>query len=282
MQPLEELLSEIESITVGDNWEMSLDDVLVYSQIPREDVMRAVYSQRRLKMSLMEWESFGPGNCGDLVFILGACGWPDASSLFRSRGYYLSEDDRAELVELFLSVTTSRLKSRPVNREELETALAGSRDFSGAVDFYCRTIFDPEELVEFAVRLYLERKGIEISAMSLSTSAREIQSQFHRRSLRWEDLFASITEELRARAIQWKLDVDNADPLEDIPADARQALAVMGFPQKRLPAEREIKARYRKLIKEAHPDVNPHGLERTRSLNASYSVLMACSRVSSR
>ena len=37
--------------------------------------------------------------------------------------------------------------------------------------------------------------------------------------------------------------------------------------------KKEIKAAYRKLARQVHPDVNPDGLEKSKEINAAYGVL---------
>ncbi|MBI3395602.1 MAG: J domain-containing protein [Spirochaetia bacterium] len=277
--PLEELLSEIESITEGNRWSMELDDVLMYTQVSREDVMRAVYAMRRTGTLTRQWEHFSADNVDDLVFILSECGYPDAPRMFRQRGYFLNEKDHEELLEVFISVTVSRMKSRAVDRDQLEIAIAGSRDFHAAAEFYCHSVFSTEEMINFAVSVFVHKRGIEDCFMARTTAGGYLRGEFHRRSLRWEDIFAAIFDDLRAKAVFWNLTPGMEAPPVDmvLSKETRKALSEMGFPTEVLPSPQELKTRYRKLVKKYHPDVNPEGLEKTRTLNACYSHLIACS-----
>ena len=281
---IQELRDEIESCVVGDQWEIPLDFVLNLLETSREDFYRYVYAQREIG----NWtehmpEAFGPGNTEDLVAFLEHQGLDQAGASFHEAGFYFTEDHLLAWLEFFHSVTLSRMQSHTVDAELLETAMAGCRFFSDAVEFYGHCKFDTNECIGFAVELFLKQRNIERHHLSRAALHDFLRRQIHQRNLIWEDLYRSMFNQLRENAIRQGFaaaeDIgETFGPGGDaILADPQLtgALRVLEMPANRLPDRESLKKSYRTLLKRFHPDVNPQGQEKTRELIAAYSLIVS-------
>ena len=272
---LQELLEEIESLRVGAEWEIDQAFVLDLLNLSREEHARQLYREGAIVSDQLD-VPFNQENAAGLVELLERNGVKGAEDGFARAGLFLSEGRLLHWLEFFQSVTLSQLHSHGVDRELLETAISGCRRFEDAAAFYCHCRFDRQAMVDFAMRLFLERNRISDHHLSRSFLLNFLNHQFRPGWLSWDGLFATIEGLLRERAVTWKL----ADPApadhgsEAIPPAVREALQVFELPPNRLPSSGELKSRYRRLLKQYHPDINPEGAARTRSVIAAYSTLV--------
>lgn len=281
---IQELLDEIESCLVADQWELPLDFILTLLETSREEFYRYVYAQREIG----NWtehmpEFFNAENTDDLIAFLEHEGLDQAGSTFYTAGFHFTEDHLLNWLEFFHSVTLSRMQSHPIDAELLETAMAGCQRFADAVEFYGHCKFDEQESIQFAVRLFLEKRGIRDHHLSQTILYNFLKQQIHQRNLIWEDLYRSIFDLLRDNAIHLGLAV--AEDIDEFAEDRGTialldpllagALKTLEMPVDRLPDREPLKKSYRALLKRFHPDVNPQGQEKTRELIAAYSLVVS-------
>ncbi len=273
---LSELLEEIESLADGDGWTMPVEHALSFFPLRPEDFYRFVYAHRTVD-ALFVPDALGPENFEDFLRFLEQHGWPDAGNFFFRAGYAFGEARRIDLLEFFYSVTVSRLQNHDVDRELLVTALAGCRRPEDGFDFYCAAAIHLDELIEFAAALYLTHRKIEQHAFSKTRVRAVLRAEVRSGAILAEDLFRPLAEVLRTRAMAWGLldaDTEEARMLVLTP-EMKLALALMGFRPEKPPGRSALKNRYRELMKQYHPDINPGGEVKSRELNSAYSLLLA-------
>ncbi len=273
---VDELIEELQSLTEGAEWVIPLEQVLAILHISREEYFRFTYQARGgpFSESIMPAEDFGPGNIHELVLLLKYCGHADAEERFFHAGYYFGEGRLLDWLELFVSVTVSRMQSHEVDKELLDTSIAGTRRFLDGVRFYCDARFDQEELIDFAAGLYLKKFQVDDHHVSRRLTAEYIRRQFKQRILKWEDLHLAVEGELRVKAVLWGLAEPEPAPPARLSPEQKRALEELGLPRDRAPSLGDLKSRYRQLMKTHHPDVNPEGLEPTRRINEAYALLL--------
>ena len=269
---LSELIQEIESVTEGAHWRLATGQVFAILDARIEDYVRFLYERREGEVPD---ETFHEGNAGQLVDFLSAQGYPQAPVHFQKAGLFFLPAFLLDWLEFFQSVTISRLLSRDVDRDLLETAVAGCREFADAAEFYCRALFEPEELKGFAVRAYLERHGVPDTDLSRGQLLSFLEAQFRLRVLRWEDLEEAVYDALYERARRWGL-ISGARQtrLDSLSPRVLDALRELEFRGPSLPEPAQLRKRYRLLLRRHHPDVNANGLERTRTLIEAYALVV--------
>jgi len=268
---LDELIEEIESVVIDESWSLPVSDVLELFSIKTETFFRHAYQQKRGID-----ETFGSHNTDDLIEFLLHCGIEEAPARFRESGYYFTADDCVAFQELFVSVFLNTAENHPIDRDLLETSLLGCRDPADGFSFYCDAVFDPDRTLRFCAELYLEKNGIEDHSVSRRILIRFIERQLHQRAIRLESLLEEFVQKLNGRAVSWKF----LDPPEtrieigSLPSEIKGALNHLEFSLQTFPSAETIKSRYRALVKQHHPDLNPAGLAKTKQLTEAYSLLL--------
>lgn len=272
-----ELLDEIRSLTVGREWRITLDQVLSILQLDRAEYYRRLYASPSVFPERCDVELFTGENTKQLMFLLEDCVNPRAVDLFISAGYFFSQDILFDWDDFFISVTLSRLQNHSVDRELLETALAGCLRFDDAAEFYCSARFHPDEFIQFAALLFLKRKRIEVHSFSLHLLEEHLRERLKLRIIRWSDLCRSLNGSLWRLALRLNLltEIQFGATTDYKPsAETRAALRQLGLPTDRRPRKSELQRTFRKMIKQVHPDRNPDTAERARSLIESYTHLL--------
>ena len=266
---LKKFIGEIKSLTVGLQWKVSSEEVLNHFGIKREEYYRYLYS---IKES--DPEEFSEVNTAFLVDLLDACGISDVKKIFSENGYYFSEDMLIDYQELFQSVFMNRLQNHKVDRDLLEISLSGCTEFYDGVSFYLDSVVSVEDITDFAIRLYLDRFSSEYNSVSRGILQRYTKKLLKTGILNLNDLTSGLRFRLSEKAVLWNFIDVGEIPDSSLPEQIRKALILLEFSGKGLPDEKALKKRYHELVKKYHPDINPDGLEKTRSINAAYTVIL--------
>ncbi|MBX7056428.1 MAG: hypothetical protein K1X75_00070 [Leptospirales bacterium] len=278
MEPLQELLEEMESVRAGESWQLELDYALELLGTDRQRYYRFLYSRRHTPGWSEELvDFFGPENVADLVDFAAALGLPGAAAAFQSAGFHFEEERLLEWIEFFQSVSMSRMQSDEIDRDLLETAVAGCQRFSDAAEFYCLSRFDLDEYVRFASGLYLKQLHVQDHHLSRALLHGYLGEQFKRRTMRWEDVCLGLYDRLRQRAEFWEIPIVDADErrLLLLPPELSAALREMEYSGSELPDREDLKQRYRTLLKKYHPDVNAMGKDRCQAIIAAYAHVIS-------
>lgn len=273
LSEVRELLDEIESVTEGLQWSLLANQAFAIVDASAEEYARFLYARR---LGELPSESFDGSNVEQLIDFLEQRGASGAGRLFAAYGIYFGPGLLLDWLEFFQSVTVSRLLSREVDRELLETAIAGAQRFESAADFYCRALFDPEELKNFACRAFLSRYNLPDHEHSRGLLLGYLQVQVNLRVLVWEDLEAALHDALYERAVAWGFlrPEQQARLTAEITEAIAGALVELEFARHTLPSREALRKRYRALLRRFHPDLNPEGLEKTRRLIEAYTTIV--------
>lgn len=280
MKLLDELLDEIQSLTVGDQWEIDTDMMLSIIQMERVDYYKVVYSMRHKgPVSLHIRDSYDQDNAEELVELLKAAGYSEAEKAFQQEGYFLERSSVPEWVEFFLSVSMSRMQNHEIDRDLLETALSATSHTNDGLDFYVHDVLPIDDLVDFAAKIFLRKREMNDHHLSRKILHDHIIDHMRRRILREEDLYAGLIEILMGKARKLGIlsdrDIEKESHPTGLTAEEKEALRVLGFKSDKSPTLDELKKRYRNLLKKNHPDINPEGEDVTRKLTAAYTLLVS-------
>lgn len=275
---LQELLDEIESGRAGEEWCVPVEYALELLESDRESYFRFLY-RRRHEPGWSEDipDNFGPENVRQLIDFSEKLGFDHAAVAFETAGLHFREERLLDWIEFFQSVSLSKMRSESVERELLESAIAGTRRFEDAAEFYCHCKFDLAAYIDFAGALFLKSHHVRDHHLSRALLRRYIEEQLKRRTMRWEDVCLGLHEHLRqaARAFGFTVSAAAPIPVDDLPAPVIAALRALDFAGDRMPAREELKQRYRSLLKRFHPDVNPEGMARSQTIIAAYAALIS-------
>lgn len=275
-----ELIEEIDSRRMGVHWALGLDDLSMFLAVSREDLLRWQYRVGNGQMFSVGDLEYTEENVADLLALLLEMGYKQASAYFFLNGYYIDDDHSIDWLEFFQSVVLSRFLSDEIDQQLLEDAVKASRYFDDAVRFYGHSRFETDELIEFAVGLFIKRNNLPDHDLSWHLYRANIKSRLQLAYLRWEHLYDAMYDRLLDIAIQRGL-VDAANVLKKpgavllLEPEVRKALQMLEFPAGMIPDAIALKQQYRKMLKKHHPDLNPEGQDLTRDLIQAYSLLHA-------
>ena len=142
---LKNFIDEIKSVTVGAEWIFSVEDVLSHFNISHEDFYKYLYANKEFSV-----DGFSHLNTDLLVNFLTECGITDVHKKFSEAGYFFDKDQLIEFQEIFQSVTLSRLQNLEIDRDLLETSLAGCSKTEDGLTFYIDAVSDIKEFIDFA------------------------------------------------------------------------------------------------------------------------------------
>ena len=278
MTTTENLIDELQRRAEADGaWEVTTDELA--DRYDTADYYRAVYATAQVSVDV-----YAPDNVGELLVLLEHLTGRDYREAFREAGLFLAYEDRIELTERFTRTVRHTIVLHTPEPETFRAMLREFRRYDRAEFVYLRTFFDTDELVRRCTRAYLDRR----SAPALEATVEAYLGLLLQRHI--VDLHAlapALMEILRTVARH-----EGALPgfdREEEEADARSgeesarasgrgderawALRVLGLSSLD-PSRREIRERYRRLMRRYHPDINPDGLDAAKEINNAYGVLI--------
>ena len=217
---------------------------------------------------------------GDLVTVLERFYGDDAVAVMARTGLYLPHSVRIELMEVLLRCVDDSLENHITDFISFKAMLRVYGDYDTAVRRYLDENFTLEPLIDKSIVWYGDAPG----AFFTATAVDYLYSLFNRHVLDRRNLFAQVETKLRFFAKEHGYIEDDRetrsrryDGSDSIATEASgklsDALRIFGFQNSKVTDEL-LKQRYKSLLKQYHPDLNPRGLEQCKRINASYAFLL--------
>lgn len=267
---VKEFVEEIISVTIADEWMISLPYLLGHFGISQEEYFRYCYLNKEPIRS--EYTSM---DTVELISFLNAAGVDSIGKSFLEHGYYFPEESLYALQDLFYSVMFSRIQGHMVDRDLLETSITGCSEYIDAFEFYFDHMFNQKESIEFAVGLFLKEIHVPDNSLSKRILKDYLKNLFSNRTILWEDFRKAMVRKLKTKSLEWGF-IKEDEVFIDVTGMGQEflnAMEVFGLSGGKLPSRSEIQKKYRLLMKKYHPDLNPEGQEKARIVNRAYSLL---------
>ncbi len=278
---LQRLIERMERSAREDGqWHVATDEVIDALGLETAEFWRAVQPLRHRIDFLGAVDGFSEDTVGDLLTILEGLGCGDAEGALTQAGFFLPNPLRAELLEELLFAARRSASAHEIKEEELSSMLRFARDVPAAISLYLKEHVDLAVLLGDCAESFRLSRGIR--PLGARTASRYLSSLFARHIIETRTLLAGLEARLRLAAalLGYQSADERAESAEHAgrgngrPSRIDWAMRVMGVPSGRL-SRSELRARYRQLIMQFHPDVNPAGLERCKDITAAYSVLIS-------
>ncbi len=280
--PLERLVERLDGIVERDGqWRIATDDLIVILGMQTATFWQKVQPLRGRIDFLEAVDGFCQDSVGDLVTVLEGLGLEGVEEALTRAGVFLPYPIRAELLEELLFAARRRAAAHEIQEEELAAMLRFTRDVSAAVTLYLQEHVDLSTLLEECAESFCIIRGMR--PLGARTVRWYLSSLFTRHIVEKRTLLAGLEARLRlAAALMGYSSAEEQSESESSrgaggngrPARTDWALRVMGIPGGRI-SKTELRSRYRQLIMQYHPDVNPAGLERCKDITAAYSLLIS-------
>ena len=265
MDRLDELIEEIQSRTIARRFEIPISDILEILDWSIEEYYRFRYEKRQRQTFGDLSDSFSPEDIPELMDLMEACHVDRVQERMESAGLYFRSETLLDFQDFFVSVILNRIRSHKVDQDLLETSLSACADPEDGYRFYIDACFDRNELMDYAIRRFLEYRHLPDHSFGVGLLQEYLRRSFLSGTLQWDVLFESSYSFLfpnRKRVITPDLDESLIEALKEMELN-------------HVPDPEELKKQFRKLMLRYHPDRNPNGQERSRRINASYTLLVA-------
>lgn len=274
MNPLDNLTQSLLSIldTHGE-WQIFRDDILDLLGLDIRDVYSRIIASKD-PMVDFRTSIYSNDNVGALICLLECFGYKEAPQTFWERGLWIPYEIQVELQEILIEEVKAIKSQHQIDYDTFLSIFDSVSGFSRSLDVYLEEFFSLDEVTGRAIRKLLKShyvKTLNETELLLQKLAREL---FRRGIIPYRDLFSDIFIKLKGFLIsigRIKSPRKKVSPIDEAQLNARQ---LFGYSRDQHIHLKELKQRYKNLMKQYHPDVNPRGLELAKDINRAYSILL--------
>jgi hypothetical protein len=296
VKPILACVQEISSRAEDDGtWRLSIDELSSLTGIPATDLYSAAYRLGDKVNFSDAVDGFSDETVGELLTSLEEFYETDIEATFTDYGVFLPHDRRLELMANFMAVVQHEARQHEIDQDTFVAMLLHFKSFEESFQTYVEEFFDLEAAIDKTAQFY--RRTCELPQAAFHTARNYLKLLFVRKILQTRSLFVSLRNDLaelawsagfvgskreryytygntsygNARGERFGEDASRGtEAAEDA---VRQALKTMQLRREDLSPSR-LKQQYKRLMKRYHPDVNPEGLEMSKRITSSYSVLL--------
>lgn len=267
---IQELIDEILSALEGKNYVIATEDVLRILSVRREDFYKYRYKYKNRMI-----DCFDAATTDELIHFLEYLGYKDASEKFARAGLFLDDRARENWLELFHSVSLTRLQNHIIQDDDLILALSGCMNYRDGFAFYASLVADFDSMLTFAIQIYLDKYTIQDTYLIRSLLNELAYLRYKKDGSDHNSIYETLYARLKIRAVELQLISPEATPDIALPDHVKSALREIGISTlTSIPARSEVKKKYRSMMKSHHPDVNKNGQEKSRLLNDAYGQII--------
>lgn len=220
-------------------------------------------------------EYFDKDNLEVLKELLEYFHYDEFIKVFSKWGVFFNREEFLDWLEFYISIFSSSLFNHKINIDSLEISLLGCKNPTDGFAFYCNNHIDEETILNKAADLFLREKKIKRNELNFYNLKKYIESCYEKKILSSDFLYKDFYEILYKEALRHNFITHNKKETLILPKNdpLHQYLAILEINS--IPKNKEeLKKIYYHLIKKYHPDTNPNGLEKTKSIIEAYSCLI--------
>ena len=273
------------------SWSLTADDVRRLLQIDHVRFYQDVYAAAREAGGTIELSSvtarFDPDKVGELVDLLELFCGREAEQEMARVGAFIPHPARVELTQTLLDCAGEQARQHRIDRPSFRGMLRVFGVYEKARDTYFSEFFSREELVQEAIRRFVQDNAFEMEQPAAETARAVVDRLFRSHILEIETLLADVGVALFEVAVEEgyaqrpedeSAEDGSAEKDYDTHAgDGRHAVAwacdVLELDPQRLSVG-AVKRSYKKLMLRYHPDINPRGLRTAQRINRAYTLLI--------
>lgn len=270
---LNEIISEVQSVAVDCKWFLPADRLITILNIKKEDYYRKIYAFKDIRYSTSTIKGFQEKDGEVLCLILQRLlHIPNVDDKFFFAGIYFHEKHFKMLKEMFIELIDSSLKKHKFDRDLMMLLDSATINFDDAFDSYFLEKFDIEVLIERCINIFTNLKSIDVLSGAELYLKQYLQSQLNYNRIS----FREITLEYRRRFYfelygTYRYDEEYKDTT---PIDRDTHTLLQFFNLDKNATKKDLKKKYKELIKLYHPDINKEGLEETKKIIENYNKLV--------
>ena len=263
----------LKKLDAQGNWQISRNDILDLLGLEIQDVYKRIVSSTD-PMVDFKFSSYSQNDVGSLISLLECFGYNEAPQTFWRAGLWIPYPIQVELQEILIDEIAADRTKHKIDYDAFLSIFDHVSSFPRSIDVYLEEFFSREEISHRAILRLLEIHSVKAVDTTELLLQKLIHELFRREIVPYRTLFSDIFIKLKAFLI-YKGRIESPPkqtaPIDKVQINARQ---LFGFSQNQQILLKELKKRYKNLMKQYHPDVNPQGLELAKDINRAYSVLL--------
>lgn len=293
MDHLDYLIARLQqdAATAG-TWSLTRDELMAALSIELSDFYTCIERSSNPLVSFAT-TSYNDGNVGAMVSLGEALGWSDAPERFWRAGLFVPVEIQIELQRRIIEIAEELLELHTIDYQSFGAMFDSFPQPAKAYSLYIEEFFPWADLRDRALEDVVERHS-ETNGILIRPLIRQLADLLHSRGLvPFAQIFAELLERLYIYLIQsgriddprehdyWSRSESRYRqgsgfhrPSDSASAAQRAALKTMGLGTSVTDLDLgQLRLRYKELMKRYHPDINPHGLEKSKEINQAFAVL---------
>lgn len=274
MTALEKLSDSIlKELKTRGTWQYSRDEILELIGLNIQDVYVQIVSSANPLVDF-KTSSFSQNDTGALISLLECLGFKEAPEHFWQAGLWLPYEVQVELQEHLLDEISVVRSQHKIEYETYLSMFDSVSNFHHSLDIYLEEYFSIEEISAKAIEKLLKAYSLKNENEREQLMRRMAHEMFRREIIPFRNLFSELFMTLKGFLIsKGRLESPRREKpkLNEAQMSARQ---LFGYSESQIIERKELKQRYKNLMKKYHPDVNPRGLELAKDINRAYSTLL--------
>lgn len=254
-------------------WQFSRDEILALLGLEIQDVYGQIISSPDPLVDF-KTSSFTQNDSGALISLLECLGFKEAPEHFWQSGLWIPYEIQVELQEYLLDEIGVVRSKHKIGYETYLSIYDSVSNFHRSLEIYLEEYFSIEEISAEAIGKLLKNHALKNAKATEQLLGRMAQELFRREIIPFRNLFSELFMTLKGFLIsKGRLESPGKEKpkINEAQLKARQ---LFGYSQTHIIDRKELKQRYKNLMKQYHPDVNPRGLELAKDINRAYSALL--------
>ena len=282
---LEHLLDLIRQKTdESGNWTLTDKQIAGTLGLSPADFYTKIYNHENPLVSAA-LDKINQEETGLLITLLEALGFNAAEKMFWERGYFIPYDKGTDIEETVISLLAWKVRNHSFYYREFLDMLRHFRSVRKPLELYIDQFFPIQPILEEAADDFLMRNPETDPLTGWYTVLRYLKMLEQRKILVPRDFLYPLWEPLIAFAKSEGFEPEwirerpepsggqsRTDPRTRAIEERQGALRIFGFSSEF--TKEDLKIRYKQLMKQYHPDINPSGLKKSQEINAAYAELI--------
>lgn len=220
---------------------------------------------------------FSQESVNELVALLELLCGPKAMSALEKAGIFFSHERQIELMEEFFTTAIQAVKNHEFQRDTFSAMIDTFVEFSQATKTYIKHHFNLDDICNRVVTAYCSKNKFTIRGLAIKTASSLLNFLFLKHIIKSDTIFMCLDDDFlstaKTKGYTTQSHSENYEPVNNISPhqNARQILGIESASISR----KQLRIKYKNLIKHFHPDINPSGLRRCQEINAAYSILIS-------
>lgn len=267
---IDTILCRIDS---SGNWHISRDEILESLNLQITDVYSSMVTSKN-PLVKFGTSSYSDKDTGALICLLECFGYKGAPAEFWKSGLWIPYEIQIELQGSLIESISIAISRHKILYDSFLSIFDNFRSLPRSLDIYLEEYFSRNEITGEAVYSVLKEHPLENEGRRETLLKALAGELFRREIIPYRNLFSPIFIDLRSYLIKEGRIDPPRKPSRQIDETRMNALRLFSYTRDQIIVRKDLKDRYKNLMKQYHPDINPEGLEQAKAINRAYSLLL--------